>query len=465
MDVSGVVMHSATVMNVLYHDPSPEVIILITMLSVFMVVGTVGNGLVIFVFQKVREKSTAHLFIITLAIIDLFTCMVIIPFTIVVEYLRYDIRYDFLCKMYQFLITSKVPLSSFVMVAIAFDRYFCICHPLRIIVTLQRTKVTIIFLSIFAGCLGVLTAMGFGVYQVVTVPDYSSVHLLPNASSSTVQPDMFNWIGPDGESPHQDNINKIVMLRVYSHFAKNNISDIFSKLKEFRGPWKSQVIYVGVCQPTQVLINFSFLHVYQKIYSSLFLVCLVIVGVLYALIYKFIISRRSRKLERRLVLCAYVNGDNPYEGTRLTLLNGQDDERHGDEKSVEEEDKSPKTDEKYYYGTAETKQCGSDERVNNGNNKKSSRKDRAAKRQSIVCDADKLREETRSANIKTAMMLFTVTLVFVIAFLPAWMMAFRIVPTVIVVFYLYFSYNVANPFIYAFMNHIFKDNLQKMFRC
>ena len=452
-------MHSTADMDVLYHEPSPEVIILITMLSVFMVVGSVGNGLVIFVFQKVREKSTAHLFIITLAIIDLFTCMVIIPFTIVVEYLRYDIRYDLLCKMYQFLITSKVPLSSFIMVAIAFDRYFCICHPLRIIVTLQRTKVTIIFLSLFAGCLGVLTAMGFGVYQVVSVPDYSAVQLRSNDSSS-VQPDMFNWIGPDGESPHQDDINKMVMLRVYMHFARHNMSDIFSKLQDFRGPWTNQVIYVGVCQPTQVLINFSFLHVYQKIYSSLFLVCLVIVGVLYGMIYKFIISRRSRKLERRLVLCAYVNGENPYEGTRLTLLNGQDDDRHVDERNAETEDRSPKTEDKYYYGTGETKQCNSEE-----SSKSSTGKQRAAKRQSIVCDADKLREETRSANIKTAIMLFTVTLVFVIAFLPAWMMAFRIVPTVIVVFYLYFSYNVANPFIYAFMNHIFKENLQKMFRC
>lgn len=119
-----------------------EMVALLSMLSLFTVVGTVGNGLVLFVFSRVRDKTTAQLFILTLALIDLFTCLVIIPFTMFVEFTRYDINYDLLCKLYQFLITSKVPLSAFIMVAIAFDRYFCICHPLRRIITPWRTKVS-----------------------------------------------------------------------------------------------------------------------------------------------------------------------------------------------------------------------------------------------------------------------------------------------------------------------------------
>ena len=87
-------------------------------------------------------------------------------------------------------------------------------------------------------------------------------------------------------------------------------------------------------------------------------------------------------------------------------------------------------------------------------------------RRSIMSyDADRLREENRAANARTALMLFTVTLVFVVAFLPAWLMAHRIVPTQLMIFYLYFTYNVANPFIYAFMNVIFKEHLRKIYRC
>ncbi|PVD35592.1 hypothetical protein C0Q70_02555 [Pomacea canaliculata] len=84
-----------------------EMVALLSMLSLFTVVGTVGNGLVLFVFSRVRDKTTAQLFILTLALIDLFTCLVIIPFTMFVEFTRYDINYDLLCKLYQFLITSK----------------------------------------------------------------------------------------------------------------------------------------------------------------------------------------------------------------------------------------------------------------------------------------------------------------------------------------------------------------------
>ncbi|KAL8565613.1 hypothetical protein ACOMHN_021731 [Nucella lapillus] len=69
--------------------------------------------------SRVRDKTTAQLFILALAMIDMFTCMLIIPMTMYTEYTRYDIKYDWLCKLYQFLITSKVPLSAFIMVAIA----------------------------------------------------------------------------------------------------------------------------------------------------------------------------------------------------------------------------------------------------------------------------------------------------------------------------------------------------------
>ena len=58
------------------------------------------------------------------------------------------------------------------------------------------------------------------------------------------------------------------------------------------------------------------------------------------------------------------------------------------------------------------------------------------------------------ANLRTAVMLFVVTVVFVITFLPAFLMALRLVPYNIVVFYFYFANNVANPFIYSFMNQV-----------
>ena len=61
---------------------------------------------------------------------------------------------------------------------------------------------------------------------------------------------------------------------------------------------------------------------------------------------------------------------------------------------------------------------------------------------------------TLMANLKTAAMLFVVTVVFVITFLPAFLMVLRLVPYYIIIFYLYFANNVANPVIYSFMNQV-----------
>jgi len=73
-------------------------------------------------------------------------------------------------------------------------------------------------------------------------------------------------------------------------------------------------------------------------------------------------------------------------------------------------------------------------------------------------------DSNRMANLKTAAMLFVVNLVFVITFMPAFLMAIKLVPYNEIVFYLYFANNVANPVIYSFMNKNFRADLIKLFK-
>lgn len=88
-----------------------------------------------------------------------------------------------------------------------------------------------------------------------------------------------------------------------------------------------------------------------------------------------------------------------------------------------------------------------------------------------VCDsarkseAQTIREKGLVANVRTAGMLFVVTAVFIIVFLPAWLMAHEVIPFNPVIFYCYFFYNVANPIVYAFMNKSFRRNLKDVFEC
>ena len=68
-----------------------------------------------------------------------------------------------------------------------------------------------------------------------------------------------------------------------------------------------------------------------------------------------------------------------------------------------------------------------------------------------------------SAHIRTAVMLFVVTVVFVLTFAPAFLMSLEVVPYSRLVFNIYFFNNVANPVIYSFMNSYFRRELYPMF--
>ena len=110
-------------------------------LSVLSVMGIAGNSLVLYDFYHKKDQQVSTHFIIVLALVDFTTCLVVIPYTIVLEFRDFLIDYDSLCKLYQFLITSNIPFSALIMVAIAIDRYLCICHPFLNALNLTRAKV------------------------------------------------------------------------------------------------------------------------------------------------------------------------------------------------------------------------------------------------------------------------------------------------------------------------------------
>ncbi|CAG5125901.1 unnamed protein product, partial [Candidula unifasciata] len=106
-----------------------KIISVMCMLVIFSIFGCLGNGLVLYVFTKKSDKVTSTIFILALAWTDFFTCLIIMPFTVTNIGLDSRLYLDFLCKAYEFLITSNVPLSAFIMVAIAVDRYVVLRLP------------------------------------------------------------------------------------------------------------------------------------------------------------------------------------------------------------------------------------------------------------------------------------------------------------------------------------------------
>ncbi|KAK3102923.1 hypothetical protein FSP39_014963 [Pinctada imbricata] len=73
-----------------------------------------------------------------------------------------------------------------------------------------------------------------------------------------------------------------------------------------------------------------------------------------------------------------------------------------------------------------------------------------------------LRNKQFYQNSKTAFMLFSVTAIFVVVFLPAFLMMNAVIDYEILVYYMYFSYNVANPFVYATLNGTFRTYVKQL---
>lgn len=402
------------------HQDYPYILIVMCILSLFSVAGTVGNAFVIYVFSKQRDKPTSTIFIITLAATDFFTCLIIIPHTIVWEYFAKRVQYDVICKVYYFLITSNVPFSFFIMVAIAFDRYFKICRPWTHALDPPVAKRVIGGMFMFAVSLGIITSLAYGIYEPIETLVANSNMTDPPVSDE----DVFIT------TPTVSNNSQYTTI-------SERVTDQYGRPMEY---------YYGMCTASEKYINTNVRMVYQKFYASLFLIALILVVILYGLILKSIISRRAKKLNNSL-----LNGNSHklqviQTSTASQTYISSSKSATNEEQKVQEETQGNE----HLMSTPEKVHSVRPHRTN---------KEREREKMKSV------REKQRIANIKTAGILFIVTAVFIVAFLPSWLMAIRMIPANVVLFYMYFSYNVANPIIYAFFNRAFRVEMKNAIHC
>ena len=447
----------------------PFLIPTLWMLSVFSIVGTCGNFIVLHVFLQRKDKVSSTIFILSLAGIDCMTCLIIIPYTIVMEYIKFIVHYEVFCKAYLFLITFNVPLSSFVMVAIAFDRYFCICHSLRNVMNRRRAKTIIIILVFFAAGLGTITCLTHGVYMLkksnetifanlsrsTKVGNYSRLLELASRLSLDCQTDnltgtmlsasckefseYYNTITPNPGSLQLPELTPGAMQYQQQNEDQSLSTDDLSLSMNFsyfaeRTVTTYSIEYIGECKPSEVLLSRRFRYIYQKIYAFLFLVDFCLVFVLYVLIYHFLVTRRIKRQRSRSLRS--ISTAQPTSTENATL-----------ETRFLTEVPCPSPSPVVVAAAAAVAAASSS----------SGSMRRAAMRHKVPP-----KERLLMANIRTAAMLFVVTVVFIVVFLPAWLTAMSLLPSNKIVFYSYFLYNVVNPFIYAFMNPMFKKELQKM---
>ncbi|KAL8571801.1 hypothetical protein ACOMHN_058165 [Nucella lapillus] len=322
--------------------------------------------------------------------------------------------------------TFNIPLSAFIMVAVGFDRYFCICHPFLHVMTVRRAKICLACLTLLACGLGIITGLGYGVYYmesgqelVLNTGEMSSSSMsgsvttlrtmltsdtdsVPGSLYSILNNTHTRWPLSPGTADSTTRLNP----------AANNTEPVYRHISITR------VVYLGTCFPNTLILREEFSEIYQKIYAATFLFSFLIIALLYALIYRSILIRRAWKAKRKRMSCYSSTANGPETAAEETQLTN----------------------------------------INNGN----TAVDTSAKVSSRTSVA--LRDRMLYANIKTAAMLFVVTVVFIISFLPSWLIGLDVLGMNYILFYIFFLNNVANPFIYAFMNRTFRDDLRSLLK-
>ena len=327
---------------------------------------------------------------------------------------------DFFCKLYHFLVTTTVQFSALIMVIIAVDRYLCICHPFLHWMTERRGKIIIASLACFIFLLGCVICAHYSIF---------------------IERNIY--------------FDGFIANDTYSNFSSGNVDTSFNKrsnnsnssLKQHDwNPGQKTVNLPSQCNTRVDTIDEDFFYILQGVSASIFLLCCVLVLILYSFIYRSVIAQRRKKLPMSgshsyfpCHLSDVVKGDPVSEMTMaidLTHINGENTTGRHDQCLV---------------GESEMEETVLNPLQANYSSRNSLSRNRI--------------ERLRLANVKTAFMLFIVTLVFICSFLPSWLIALKYIHAPITLFYMYFIYNVVNPIIYAFLNRNFRTELKTLFNC
>jgi len=93
--------------------------------------GIFGNSLVIYIYGFRFKRTTAHFFILSLAVLDNMCCIPIIMEIFDKRFSMYSGNYVILCKIIRSVEVFATVSSSVLLLCIALDRYYKVCKPLK----------------------------------------------------------------------------------------------------------------------------------------------------------------------------------------------------------------------------------------------------------------------------------------------------------------------------------------------
>ncbi|XP_033748291.1 uncharacterized protein LOC117333218 [Pecten maximus] len=488
--------------NSVYH----ALLTLSSLLGIIGSLGVIGNIVVIIVFARTTSKHTSMYLMLMLAIMDLMVCILVIPYVIITQW-RMTVKYDALCKILEMLRYFSIPTSVMILVAISCDRYILICTPPSIRMTKSVTKIVISMILAIGVMFSIPPILGIGVYAT----DYSGNqfyigYCVPNDQYITPhQLDIYWYVVTAAFSLMIliiFTMYTLIFIRLYKQNKKwlmrmpkvhpesrqsceEDDNSIFGDRKKstcvMPNPLSSTKEDVSVSTlkhlvPNQPATIFEESEASKQIYqsttsfsysdqrSAMTPACWKrSQSEMFNLEHTDLVKKRNsldvNKLQR-----LKETRVKPRPGPSNTLMqrtmhtanyvsrkmsNTSQDYRLEVKKDIS----------KSKWNSIRSSVLKRKVSLNLMSQFRQTSKMASPKRKSVFNS----QKSKRPMHIKTTQVLFIVTLVYVISFLPTFLMSNNVIPNNRVIYYMYFINNASNPIIYSFMNQRFRMEVAKLF--
>lgn len=126
------------------NDEAVETLIpAIVFICILMVIGVLGNPLVVYFYGFKLKPTPSYMFIVSLAVFDFLVCTVSMPLELVDLIRFYTFESAEACKLLRFINYLIAISSGLILIAIAVDRYRKICRPFESQITMRMAKIII----------------------------------------------------------------------------------------------------------------------------------------------------------------------------------------------------------------------------------------------------------------------------------------------------------------------------------
>uniref|UniRef100_H2ZFV7 G-protein coupled receptors family 1 profile domain-containing protein n=1 Tax=Ciona savignyi TaxID=51511 RepID=H2ZFV7_CIOSA len=163
-----------------YLKPTQTEWFVISLYAIVFLTSIVGNCLTIaFILRRKHLRTTINYFMLNLALADIMVTIICLPPTLMVDFMESWLVGQFLCKFTPYLQMAVTSVSSLSLGAIALNRWFVVCHPLRVARSRRSAKNSLISMAcIWLFSLITLCPVVFVTELTDDFPGYSELELL-----------------------------------------------------------------------------------------------------------------------------------------------------------------------------------------------------------------------------------------------------------------------------------------------